>query len=179
MDDATDIELAQRAAKGERAAFAALLERHYLLIYRLCYKWCGHRADAEDITQEVCVKLARAINSFRGEAAFTSWLYRLSLNVLRDYYRARKHIQHEAGFVEGFDAPSPSPTPEEEACDTEIYRAVHALSPKLKEAVLLVCSEGLNHAEAAKALGCSENTISWRVFEAKKQLRALWEKNHG
>ena len=80
----SDETLVARARGGDRKAFSELIERHYDFIHRTACKWLGRRQDAEDIAQEVCVKLSTAIQSFDGRAAFTSWLYRVTLNVVRD-----------------------------------------------------------------------------------------------
>src|SRR5690606_24279669 len=82
-----DAGLVARAQRGDRAAFAMLLEAHYERIYRLAYRWCGHREDAEDVAQDVAIKLAGALKGFDGRSAFTSWLYRIVLNAVRDRQR--------------------------------------------------------------------------------------------
>ncbi|TIT56210.1 MAG: RNA polymerase sigma factor, partial [Mesorhizobium sp.] len=73
--EASDAELIGRAKGGDRGAFGKLLERHYDFVYRAAYRWCGRKADAEDIAQEVCVRLGKAIRDYRGGGAFTTWLY--------------------------------------------------------------------------------------------------------
>ena len=75
-----DGELVAGARAGDRDAFAALVERHYRFIFRVAFRWCGSEPDAEDIAQEVCIKLGRAIRNYRGSGAFTTWLYALTLN---------------------------------------------------------------------------------------------------
>ena len=84
-----DNELAGWAAAGDADAFRALLGRHYDGIFRLAFRFTGHRADAEDIAQDVCVGLADRLGSFRGEAKFSTWLYRIVVNVCRDRLRRR------------------------------------------------------------------------------------------
>ncbi len=71
----SDPDLIGRARDGDRDAFGRLVERHYDFIYRVAWRWAGNRADAEDIAQDVCVRLGRAIRSYRGGGAFTTWLY--------------------------------------------------------------------------------------------------------
>ena len=79
-----DEALAQAAGQGDRAAFATLVNRHYDRLFRLCWRLTGSATLAEDLAQEVCVKLPLALRSFRGEAKFTTWLYRVALNAVRD-----------------------------------------------------------------------------------------------
>ena len=90
--DQPDETLVAGAIAGDRAAFAALVERHYDYVYRVAYRLAGNRADAEDIAQEVCVRLGRAIRGFKGAGRFTTWLYALTLNAVRDM--ARKGARH-------------------------------------------------------------------------------------
>ena len=71
----SDNALAERAAGGDRDAFRVLLERHYDRMYRLAYRYCGRHADAEDITQDICLALPAKLRSFKGSAQFTTWLY--------------------------------------------------------------------------------------------------------
>ena len=168
-----DAALAVRAKAGDREAFAGLLERNYNFIYRTAYKWCGHQSDAEDVAQDVCVKLVTALSSFDGRSAFSSWLYRITLNVVRDMQRARsRRDKRHADFGEVMPPDMP-PDQEEAAAEGELWRAVRALPDKQKDAVLLIYAEGLTHSAAAKILKTKESTISWYVHEARKTLKGL------
>ena len=80
--------LVARAKAGDRLAFSQLVEDNYDFIFRTACKWTGKKSDAEDIAQEVCIKLATAIHSFDGRSAFTSWLYRVTINMVRDMQRS-------------------------------------------------------------------------------------------
>lgn len=166
-------DLIARAKGGDRAAFGALVEAHYDLIYRTAYRWCGHGQDAEDIAQDVCIKLATALKGFDGRSAFTSWLYRITLNGVRDMQRsrARRGRQVEAlALVSAEDAP---PEQEDAVASGELWSAVRDLPGQQRDAVLLVYGEELNHAAAAQVMGCKEATVSWHIHEAKKTLRGL------
>ena len=79
--------LVQRAIDGDRAAFAALISRHYDTMFRVAWKYCGNREDAEDIAQDVCVRLGKTLQSFHGQSKFSTWLYRVVLNATRDHHR--------------------------------------------------------------------------------------------
>ena len=94
----SDPDLIGRARDGDREAFGRLVERHYDFIYRVAWRWAGNRADAEDIAQDVCVRLGKAIRSYRGGGAFTTWLYAMTLNAARDLRRrtARENVKTEA-----------------------------------------------------------------------------------
>ncbi|MEE8575479.1 MAG: RNA polymerase sigma factor [Thermodesulfobacteriota bacterium] len=183
LDNLTDLELVERATVGDRGAFETLAGRHYTLVYRVAYKWCGIRETAEDITQEVFCKLARTIHSYRGGSAFMTWLYRVTVNTAKDFHRrnARK-LANEAAYTKELKAEAPKGVAalsgaeehtEKRERSEELQRALAALSPKLRETVVLVLSEGLTHKEAAAVLGCAETTVSWRVFKARGKLKKL------
>jgi RNA polymerase sigma factor (sigma-70 family) len=174
MDDGESKRLAAEAAAGDAAAFRRLCEAHYMTVYKIAYKWTGRREDAEDVAQEVFVKLPGKLASFRGESGFTTWLYRVTVNVARDYYRtAGKAAKREVGFAEGFDAPSDEVAADDRLIAAEAYQNIHKLPEPMRDAVLLVFGEDMNHKEAAKILGCAETTVSWRIFQARKLLKPL------
>ena len=168
--EASDADLIAQARVGDRAAFATLVERHYDFVYRVAWRWCGRKADAEDVAQEVCARLGRAIRDYRGGGAFTSWLYALTLNAARDAIRksARETVKTEAFGVHALiSADEAEPEDQAEA----LWAAVRNLPDKQRDAVLLVYGEGLSHAAAAEAMACAETTVSWHIHEAKKRLK--------
>ena len=165
--------LVNRAKAGDRLAFAQLLEDHYDFIFRTACKWSGRKSDAEDIAQEVCIKLATAIQSFDGRSAFTSWLYRVTVNMVRDMQRSSSRRDKN---IDAFSLVHPEDDPgnqEESATAKELWRAVSELPEKQREAIMLVYAEDMNHADAAEIMGCKEATVSWHIHEAKKTLRGL------
>lgn len=170
-----DAELARNAAGGDRESFSALVERHYGFIFRLAWRLTGHKADAEDVAQEVCARLGRAIRSYRGGSAFTTWLYAIVVNAAHDAGRraARETAKASAwgvqALIEGGEAMEDRPDDPAEA----LWAAVRKLPAKQREAITLVYGEGMNHADAADLMGCSEATVSWHVHEAKKRLRQI------
>jgi len=175
QDEPTDGTLIAQARAGDRAAFGMLVERHYAFIYRVAYRWCGFKADAEDVTQEVCARLGRVIRDYRGGGAFTTWLYALTMNAARDLRRkgAREMAKVEAFGMHALAAGEPVVEPDAEEPTDALWTAVRQLPDKQRDAVLLVYAEGLSHAAAADAMAISENTVSWHIHEAKKRLKAL------
>ena len=165
--------LVARAQKGDSEAFGALIEAHYDAIYRTAYKWSGHRSDAEDIAQDVCVKLGSVIKSFDGRSAFGSWLYRITLNAVRDMQRARsRRSKHTDALAEVSPEDTP-PEQEEAATSRQLWEAVRRLPDQQRDAVLLVYAEELSHAAAGEIMDCKEATVSWHIHQAKKTLRGL------
>ncbi|MEA1937753.1 MAG: RNA polymerase sigma factor [Pseudomonadota bacterium] len=169
-DDITTLALC--AGSGDSDAFARLIEQVYDRIYRIAFRWCGNRDEAQDLTQDVCIKLARTLSSYRGEAAFTTWLYRLVLNAARDRGRARGRLAAREAPLDAADCQNASTRPADSATTLDVRRAVARLPEKLRGAVVLVLMEGLTHAEAGRILGCREGTVSWRISIARKRLMA-------
>ena len=163
-----DEDLIRRAQAGDAASFASLVDLHYDTIHRFAWKWCGHAANAEDIAQLACIKLAGSLTQFRFQAAFTSWLYRLVISCAQDWQRGQRRHEHEA---------LPEDEPDGDASRTEdgiyllqLLEQLDALGEGMKATALLVHAEGLSHAEAGAVLGVSESTISWRVHTIRKEL---------
>ncbi len=169
----SDLTLAASAAAGDRDAFSALIERHYDFIFRVAWRLTGNRAEAEDLAQEVCVRVGRAIGTFRGQGALTTWLYALTLNAVRDLARksARERAKATAYGVQALVDGEGDPDPVDPA--EALWDAVRRLPEKQRDAVTLVYGEGLSHQDAARALNCAETTVSWHIHEAKKRLKVL------
>ena len=152
-------------------AFGQLVEMHYDFIHAVAWKWTRNRTDADDIAQDVCVRLAKAISGFRGEGRFRTWLYALVLNAARDLFRKTERDRRNA--ADWCLDPSTQAEPIAEDNMLEVWTAVQTLSPKQRDAVMLVYAEGLDHGDAADVLGCSESTVSWHLHEARKRLRTI------
>lgn len=176
MKELDDNMLAKMASDGNARAFEQLALKHSDTVFRIAYKWCGVREDAEDIAQEVFVKLARKIHYFKPDAQFTTWLYQVTINTAKDFYRKNKIRKiHEENFTRENSEEDNSNNPENNAIVKNAQEILHKLPKSVREAVLLVVGEGLNHKEAARILGCAENTVSWRIFQARKKLKDLYE----
>jgi len=170
---AANAELVHLAINGDRAAFAGLLAENYDFIFRVAYKWCGSKEDAEDITQEVCIKLARIIKTYDGRARFSSWLYRVVLNAVRDLQRAKMRRSRRAQELKHTQAQAVAPSQESETLQSQIWSAVRQLPERQRDAMLLVYGEQMAHAEAARVMNCREATVSGHVHAAKKTLKKL------
>ncbi|MBP1882289.1 RNA polymerase sigma factor [Sinorhizobium mexicanum] len=168
-----DAELVERAVRGDREAFSLLVERHYDFVHAVAWRWAGNVTDAEDIAQDVCIRLGSAIRGFRGTSRFRTWLYTLTLNAARDQRRRRVRDERKLAAYASDQAAQGTPGGEDEDRQEALWTAVRTLPEKQSDAVLLVYAEGLSHAAAADVLGCSEATISWHVHEARKRLRIL------
>ena len=178
----TEDTLIAAAAGGDEQAFETLLDVHYERIYRFAYRWCGNATDAEDITQLACIKLARTIGQFRGDAAFTSWLFRLVVNCAKDWQKSqRRHQGEQLTGNPGLCAPceSEAQTEQHTVYLIEILNTVDAMGQGFKETALLVLGEGFSHREAGALLGVKESTVSWRLHQMRQQLSSLGEEMGG
>jgi RNA polymerase sigma-70 factor (ECF subfamily) len=165
MDDET---LISRAQGGDAAAFARLLDLYYDTIYRFAWKWCGHEANAEDIAQLACMKLAAGIKQFRHQSAFTSWLYKLVINCAQDWQRSQKRHDHDE--LSELEPDGGASRAEDRIYLLQVFEQLDELGEGMKETALLVHAEGLSHAEAGEALGVSESTVSWRIHVIRRQM---------
>lgn len=167
-DDPNDAGLAEAAASGNEAAFNQLFDRYYAAVRSFAARMVFDISDGEDIAQETFVLVGREIRSLRNPAAVRSWIFHIAANQSRDLIRRReskrRHLDEFAadagtsragGYYDALDA------------------ALLALPERQREAVLLVFFENLSHREAARALGCAETTVSWRIMLAKRKLKAL------
>ncbi|MCP4394981.1 MAG: RNA polymerase sigma factor [Alphaproteobacteria bacterium] len=179
--NSSDAELIEQAIEGNTYAFECLIDRHYMMIFKTAYKWCGTRENAEDISQEVCLKLAHNLHKFGNQSKFTTWVYRVIINTAKDYQKKiNNQIKKEQAFAEEekrkqheLHAMVGDTVHFEKAVSYDIYKEINKLSPKIKDAVILVYAEGFSHKEAGEILGCAEATVSSRVHTAKKKLKKI------
>lgn len=165
--------LALAAATGDADAFAALLEGSYDRLFALCFRLTGRRAEAEDLTQDICAALPAKLRSYRGEARFTTWLYRVAVNANTDRIRkagrqARTAIAWGEVEVLQRDAAREAATEAEWLAD-----AMARLPDDLRVTLALTVDEGITQAQAAEVLGLSEGTVAWRMSEVKKRLKEM------
>lgn len=169
----SDESLAAAAGRGDRAAFAALLERHYDRIFALCWRLTGDRAEAEDLTQDICASLPAKLRGWRNEARLTTWLYRVAVNAAHDRRRrAATHAKAAHGWGDwerGRQADMAAETRDQDW----LKAAMATLPDDLRDTVALILGEGLSQVEAAEVLGISEGTVAWRMSEVKKKLRVV------
>ncbi|WP_416237360.1 RNA polymerase sigma factor [Sulfitobacter sp. F26204] len=167
-----DTSLALAAAGGDGAAFATLIERQYDRLFRLCFRLTGSQAEAEDLTQDICAALPAKLQSYKGEAAFTTWAYRLCVNAAHDRRRrAATHAKAASGWGDWEVNRRAAEAETEEAIDW-LTTAMRSLPDDLRDTLALVLDD-MTHAQASDILGVPEGTISWRISQAKKHLAAL------
>ncbi len=170
----SDEDLATAAAAGDGAAFASLLDRHYDRLFAFCFRITGSRSAAEDLTQDICAALPAKLASYQRRAKVTTWLYRVAVNAAHDQRRKRAtYANATAGWGDWEINRTAANADTDEKLDW-LITAMNRLSDDLRDTLALVLDD-MTHAQAAEVLGISEGTISWRISEAKKALRALKE----
>jgi RNA polymerase sigma-70 factor (ECF subfamily) len=177
---AADSDLVARAAAGDGSAFHALVERHRAMVYRVAYQFAGNHHDAEDIAQDVFIKVYRSLDRFRYDAQLTSWLYRIVMNACIDH-RRRQAPSGWAPFTEDaelkmLNTPEESPGPEEMTYGAQLGDVLQAEVERLPPGQRLVFTmrhhEGLKLSEIADALGLAEGTVKRQLHAAVHRLRA-------
>ena len=173
MGDPDDALVAQ-CREGDPAAFEELIRKHQRMIYSLTYRMTGSVADAEDMAQEAFIRAYRRIGAYRSECKFSTWLYRIAMNVCltwRERETMRVAVHENWSRDHALDGAGEAAPPAANGMDGSVHAALLRLPAKQRAAVMLTFYEGLNHAEAAKVLGCPEATVSWRVFVARRKLK--------
>lgn len=177
LESASESELVARSAVGDKDAFGQLYEIHRRRVYSLCLRMMGNPADAEDMTQEVFMQVYRKIGSFRGEAAFTTWLHRLTVNQILMYFRKR-NVRLEMTTEEGdmkevmkraIERPHPLPIVDRIALE----QAIAQLPPGYRTVFILHDVEGYEHEEIARILDCSVGTSKSQLHKARMKLRSI------
>ena len=173
MVELEDVALSIRESQdGHLEAFEVVVARYQKMVHSLAYRKTGSASDADDLAQEVFIKVFHHLPSFRGEAKFSSWLYRVAVNVCLNWKKAHAHRDQTLRNWQAemaAEVNSPEPPPAELIRRVEL--AVLRLPLKQRAAVVLTTYEGMNHAEAARVLGCSETTVSWRLCMARRKLK--------
>jgi RNA polymerase sigma-70 factor (ECF subfamily) len=160
----------ERSLQGDHEAFESLVRRYQRMIYSLSYRMTGSAADAEDLTQETFIRAHQQLAGFRAEAKFSSWLYRIAINHCLNW---RKHAARRDQLHDDWQAHHDDTVASAHSLVQTVQDALQRLKPKQRAAVVLTIYDGLSHAEAAGVLGCSETTVSWRLFAARTKLRRL------
>jgi RNA polymerase sigma-70 factor, ECF subfamily len=178
-----DADLVQRARQGDAAAFGELIDRHRSAVYRAALAALGSHPDAEDAAQDAFLAAYRRLDTFRGAASFKTWLLTITwhqaINRRRSLTRVWRRMvtasEDEQGESPLDEVAAPHPTPEDAAVDDQfrraIRRAIHALAPKLRDALLLAQSGEHSYEEIGAMVNAPVGTIKWRVSEARRVIR--------
>ena len=178
----TEAEAIRRAQRGDGASFERLYQLHSRRVYSLCLRMVGNTAEAEDLTQEAFLQLFRKIHTFRGESAFSTWLHRMTVNVV--LMRLRKKSLPESSLEEVTepeeetggprrDIGGPDPLMSGSIDRVHLQRAVGQLPPGYKMVFVLHDVQGYEHNEIAGLMGCSIGNSKSQLHKARMRLREL------
>ncbi len=166
--------LLQRAAGGDQAAFSALVRRHEDRVFGIAIRITGDRADALDATQDTFVAVFRQAGSFRGDAAFTTWLYRVAVNACRDLLRKRRRLPEPAEELPERGNPGIGV---EDAVNLrlDLAQALARLPEDYREAVLMHDLGAIPYDEIARITGAALGTVKSRISRGRRRLAELLE----
>jgi RNA polymerase sigma-70 factor (ECF subfamily) len=168
--NAAEAELIERCRLREPGAFEQLYREHAVRVYNLACRLSGSLTEGEDLAQEVFVQVYRKLDSFRGDAALGTWIYRLATNLCLDHLRRRRVPGRENEPLDDTVNTAAS-TPPIAADSMDLERAIARLSPGYRAAFVLHDVEGFNHHEIAAILGIAEGTSKSQVHKARLKLR--------
>ena len=175
MKHLSDQELMRLVQAGDVSPASEIYDRYSSRIYNFAYRFLRNSEAAEDATQEVFVKMLKHANQFHGDAKLSTWLFSITANWCRDYLRKADNKAKEAEDVL-FQIPAPAELApdrnlERRQDEQRIQKALSALTPEQREAILLSRYQGLSYAEIAQISGCSEGAVKTRVFRAMETLK--------
>ncbi len=163
----------RRAQQGDCEAFNVLVQKYQNKVRRLIARWVKDDFEAEDLAQESFLKAYRALNQFRGDSAFYTWLYKIAVNTAKHHltHPSRQKVvfwEEEENKEKGEDNHSPESVLMEKEIARTVQKALDSLSPELKEALEWRELEGLSYEEIAQKMHCPIGTVRSRIFRARE-----------
>jgi RNA polymerase sigma-70 factor (ECF subfamily) len=174
---ADDAALVEAALGGDTTAFDHLVTRHRRAVYQVCYRFVHHHDDAADLTQDTFLRAWKALGSFRKQARFSTWLYRIAVNVSLNKVGSRAPRVEAVDFdlvADPHQAP-PTASLERDHARASVRRAVRSLPPRQRTALILRTYHELSHQEVAEIVGTSVGAVKANVFHALANLRRRLE----
>ena len=167
-----DLALLRKAQRGDERAFAVIVRTYELPVFNYVLRTVGDRALAEDLTQDIFLRIFQGLPGFSLRCRFTTWLFQIAKNRILDELRARERKPRATVTIE--DAPPidvvDAPIERVETIDT-LWRAVGELNPDLKMALLLRDVVGLSYVEIADSLEITLATVKWRIYKAREEVQ--------
>ncbi len=177
MRHLSDQDLMKIVQAGDHSPASEIYDRYAGRIYNFALRFLKRPEAAEDATQEVFMKMIKHANQFQGDAKLSTWLFSITANWCRDYIRKSDNKAKESEDVlvslPASSESSPDRTLERRENELLVQRALQALTPEQREAILLSRYQGLSYAEIAQIAGCSEGAVKTRVFRAMETLKKV------
>ena len=179
-----DAQLVQQCLRGEGPAWEELVRRHARRVYNLCYRFTGNSTDAQDLSQEVFLRIYRTLASYRpAYGAFPTWLTSVTRNLLVDHYRRTRHDRVTDSIDDAMpvleekhsQARTPDRLAEASELSAQLQRGLARLSPELREAVILRDLQGLEYNEIQAVLEVPEGTVKSRINRGRIELARVLE----
>ena len=173
-----DQETVPRCLRGDDAAWEQIVREYAGRIFRICFRYTNRREEAEDLTQEIFIRVYQNLHTFHSETgSFQNWVLRLSRNLIIDRYRQMRRFRQQGGSLELEDmhledtsTPSPQRTLEQAEASSILRKALRALSPESKEAIILRDLQGMGYQEMSLVLGVPEGTVKSRINRGRLAL---------
>jgi RNA polymerase sigma-70 factor (ECF subfamily) len=174
-----DADLARLCQNGDMNAFEELFNKHQKQVYNISYRMTSNREDALDLTQEIFVRAYQKIGKFDSRSSFSTWLYKLAVNLCIDELRKRKNNANILPLEEAMAQADPD-TPEDTAIlndrERQVWDALNSLKEKERAIIILKDIEGLSYIEIAEIFKCSLGRVKSRIHEARQKLKTVLEK---
>ena len=176
-----DQKLVERCLQGDDAAWELVVTSYGKRIYNLSYRYTNHRDEAEDLTQNILIRVYQNLRSYRSEAgSFQNWLLRVARNLIIDHYRQARRFPRAGGSeeleamnIQDERTPNPQRAAEQSEASRFLQNGLQALSPELKEAIILRDLEGISYQDIAELLGVPEGTVKSRINRGRLELAKL------
>lgn len=172
-----DRRVAAACAAGEPAVFERIYREHGEKMKSIAYNHLGNVSDAEDAVQETFLKIHRAAATYAGEAAFSTWIYRILVNTCYDVLRKRKRRPQESPMDDSPAVAVRAAATVDVTRRMALRKMIDSLSEQRRSVFTLFEMEGLSHAEIGEILGISEGNSKWILFSTKKQLQEQWTRS--
>ena len=181
---AGDEKLVERCLQGDDAAWESIVTSYTRRLYNLSYRYTNRRDEAEDLTQEIFIKIYQNLKTYRSESgSFQNWILKVGRNLIIDHYRQSRRYQQVGGSdeletinVKDEKSPNPQRSAEQLEAAKFLMDGLQSLAPELKEAVILRDLEGMAYQELADLLGIPEGTVKSRINRGRLELTKLLTK---
>jgi RNA polymerase sigma-70 factor (ECF subfamily) len=179
LTDVTDEALMRAVRDGDLGMLGILFERHHVALFDFLSRMTGDRTAAEDLTQDVFLRMLKYRGTFRDEGRFETWMFHIARNARTDYFRRRAAVEMTDGIDVAADPPGPTDAVERDEQTTLLRRALLQLPEDRRELIILARYRGLKHEAIADVLGVDSGTVKVRIHRALRELREIFLKLAG